>query len=542
MITGLGIKHYRSFGNDGIDIGGFKKINLFLGKNNTGKSNILRFLDLLGKNKLPYRATTMDVPPQNTDYYNQDFSSGIKFTLKYGPPDPQQRKDLHPLEISEFYVTYEMTKTHPDPTNRQTKLEFITSCVRQATEAQIKDFAYQKKNMQSANFKDVLKAAEDVVFPAHLPSLPKVFFLNEFRQLLGNEALKSEIDTIINYDCEQQQNAQKKEDLLNFITTIIKEPVEVRIPKSQKEMELITQGGRHLPLSSFGTGIHQIILLGMHLVAEKNAIFCIDEPELHLHASFQRYFLKFINDHTDHQYFITTHSNNFLDFEVKEKSVFRVELEDNQTKILECGEIGKVSEILSDLGVRASEVLQTNGIIWVEGPSDRIYIKRWLKLHSPDLEEGYHFTFQYYGGRILKHYSVEDTSFQDFLNVLLINRNSFIVMDSDKEKEYTEDDLSDTKKRIIKECKDIEVHHWVTAGREIENYLKDSLLSKYSDKEISGEKHKKIEEYCSKYNPSKKVPFAREITKLMEYEDIESNFDLPDKLEILAKAIRLWNK
>ena len=33
--------------------------------------------------------------------------------------------------------------------------------------------------------------------------------------------------------------------------------------------------------------------------------------------------------------------------------------------------------MLNDLDVRASDLLQSNGIIWVEGPSDRIYIKRW---------------------------------------------------------------------------------------------------------------------------------------------------------------------
>ena len=35
-----------------------------------------------------------------------------------------------------------------------------------------------------------------------------------------------------------------------------------------------------------------------------------------------------------------------------------------------------MSEVLSNLGIRASELLQSNGVIWVEGPSDRVYIKR----------------------------------------------------------------------------------------------------------------------------------------------------------------------
>ena len=33
-------------------------------------------------------------------------------------------------------------------------------------------------------------------------------------------------------------------------------------------------------------------------------------------------------------------------------------------------------DVLDDLGAKASDIFQSNGIIWVEGPSDRIYIKK----------------------------------------------------------------------------------------------------------------------------------------------------------------------
>ena len=43
FIDGIGIGGYRSFGEIQY-IGPFKKINIFAGKNNSGKSNILNFL------------------------------------------------------------------------------------------------------------------------------------------------------------------------------------------------------------------------------------------------------------------------------------------------------------------------------------------------------------------------------------------------------------------------------------------------------------------------------------------------------------------
>ena len=44
FIDGIGISGYRSFGQEVQRIGPFKKINLIIGQNNSGKSNILRFL------------------------------------------------------------------------------------------------------------------------------------------------------------------------------------------------------------------------------------------------------------------------------------------------------------------------------------------------------------------------------------------------------------------------------------------------------------------------------------------------------------------
>ncbi|MBI5678520.1 MAG: AAA family ATPase [Planctomycetes bacterium] len=50
IITSLGIINYKSFDDQGIIIDNLGKTNLFIGKNNSGKSNILTFLKLLSQN------------------------------------------------------------------------------------------------------------------------------------------------------------------------------------------------------------------------------------------------------------------------------------------------------------------------------------------------------------------------------------------------------------------------------------------------------------------------------------------------------------
>ena len=97
------------------------------------------------------------------------------------------------------------------------------------------------------------------------------------------------------------------------------------------------------------------------------------------------------------------------------------------------------SEILDDLDVKASDLFQTNGIIWVEGPSDRLFILRWLEVFTDNkFREGIDFQFLYYGGRLLAHYEASESlsADHDLINILTTNRNAVLVMDSDKKNKY----------------------------------------------------------------------------------------------------------
>src|SRR5690606_2795615 len=89
--------------------------------------------------------------------------------------------------------------------------------------------------------------------------------------------------------------------------------------------------------------------------------------------------------------------------------------------------------IIDDLDVRASDLLQSNGIIWVEGPSDRIYLNKWIELYSnSEIKENVHYQIVFYGGRLLSHLSVDPNINPDLINILKVNSNCIFIMDSDK--------------------------------------------------------------------------------------------------------------
>ncbi len=95
-------------------------------------------------------------------------------------------------------------------------------------------------------------------------------------------------------------------------------------------------------------------------------------------------------------------------------------------------------DVCQDLGYKASDILQSNAIIWVEGPSDRIYLQHWIKSMAPELREGSDFSIMFYGGRLLSHLHMEDgdsenEDVQSLIAVRQLNRHMAVVIDSDKD-------------------------------------------------------------------------------------------------------------
>src|SRR5208282_6422656 len=82
-----------------------------------------------------------------------------------------------------------------------------------------------------------------------------------------------------------------------------------------------------------------------------------------------------------------------------------------------------------------------------------------------------HYQCVFYGGRLLSHLSSQDpsTSVDNVIQILRVNRHAAMLIDSDKD--GAEDELNTTKQRLVSEISAMSGFAWVTAGREVENYL-----------------------------------------------------------------------
>ena len=177
-----------------------------------------------------------------------------------------------------------------------------------------------------------------------------------------------------------------------------------------------------------------------------------------------------------------------------EGQIFHVENDGTSTSITPISARASRRLLTDRLGYFASDIVQANSIIWVEGPSDRLYVLKWIEQIAPELKEGIHFSVMFYGGRLLSHLSGDSELVEDFINLKALNQNSAIILDSDRPSKTARHNA--TKKRVIGEFESTDGFAWLTLGREIENYLDaddlhEALLkahpNSYREKAVGGQ-------------------------------------------------------
>jgi len=247
---------------------------------------------------------------------------------------------------------------------------------------------------------------------------------------------------------------------------------------------------RAIPLLQSGSGLKTIllVLVCLYLIPRVENrplgqyLFGFEELENNLHPALQRRLLLFLREVAVREgcrFFLTTHSNVAIDLFANDgrSQIIHVTHDRQQATVRTVTTYVDNRGILDDLDVRASDLLQANGVVWVEGPSDRLYFNRWMDLVSGgEIREGAHYQCVFYGGRLLAHMSGADPDVDtsEAVKIFEVNRNAIVILDSDRREPGQA--LNETKRRIISEIEEVGDMAWVTAGRDVENYLPISAL------------------------------------------------------------------
>ncbi len=125
-----------------------------------------------------------------------------------------------------------------------------------------------------------------------------------------------------------------------------------------------------IPLTDMGGGIEQLLMIATVLLmprTQKSTLF-LEEPENHLHAGAQRYLIEQLYK-GERQIFLSTHSPTFINI-TRPHSLYQVINKEGRTNIIR-RDAASLDPVLEDIGVRNSDVLLSDAVLFVEGSGDR---------------------------------------------------------------------------------------------------------------------------------------------------------------------------
>jgi predicted ATPase len=490
----ISVKNFRGIDNEYQEASGFGKFNFFIGPNNAGKSTVL---DLLHRYfPISDRRAGDNIASDALDL-NRSANSG-DFSIRVGTPASvvlERFKKLPVASDNQTMVAYGkkviewiaqdglLWVQNAPPFHNSPVRVFDEDAMQISTvlnNSEVRALWSGLTRMSGADIRTWSREIVDSVCALANVPLPPIHLIPAFRKIgpdgeglidTSGAGLIERLAQLQNPTLEKRSDTEVFDKINQFVREVLsRSSARIEIPHSREHI-LVHMDGRVLPLDSLGTGIHQVIMLAAFCTVYDQRIICLEEPELHLHPLLQRRLFEFLDQNTENQYFVATHSASFID--MPRASIFRVWQEEGATRIRKAVSKQQRFEICSDLGHRASDLLQSNAIIWVEGPSDRIYLNHWINAVAPYLEEGLHYSTMFYGGRLLSHLSANDEEIDEFISLRRLNRNLAIVIDSDKKSAQSH--INKTKRRVALELGE-DGFAWITKGREIENYVPHEKL------------------------------------------------------------------
>ncbi|MNW40209.1 hypothetical protein D3C74_173170 [compost metagenome] len=507
-----------------------------IGPNNSGKSLLSRLVrvfqySLDGMSRNTTRFLTENIT--DNDFYNLDTSEPIEmaFTIENAMlieyKDPYLNKLMPYSETEMIIQIHKCGKKYLGNIRLRINDLESHSCTNNNQTLDV-NFNPQFSSDLSINDEDVLKIC-NTLYNLFQDSVLVFDPIRAFDRAGGDSLTVSGLE-LVNWLNEREHPSEKRDAKVKVQHYIEKQlhldsPVAVSSNIENKELIFTFNGNLELSSKEVGTGYTMIYILLMELVRNNKKLIIIDEIESHLQPGLVREVMKIIKTIGNAQFIVSTHSPIAIETATEDDYLYRSQKYDGACsytgffKHLGADSSGaKIArEVCNELGVLPGDVLLSNSVIWVEGPSEIFWLRAWIKAYceylikekklDSYLLEGLHYSLLMTGGSTISHYSFEEDtlSIQDIdedslLKVLKVNPNPFVIIDSDHMSK-----TSKKYKRLIRiaselnkqnqthillksdyiDEKNIENQYneipnfWVLSGRELENYTHPDILKNF---------------------------------------------------------------
>lgn len=517
------------------------KINILIGSNNSGKSKFLR--NIFSNKKLRINRNTVELNIYNNlvrDINNKidECFKDNKITKIGKISKDSKLEELNCLEEGKDYLGGIATLVLSLISVRDEDISYIAMYSMPSDEekanlaSKLKSIGLKyKEELDKADIEEFLvnKSFEKIYIPILRGLRPleegkdlfyertkKDYFEGEDVHIFTGQNLYNEVLKLLCGDLKDRKHLKEFEEFLgsNFFNT---RELSL-IPKIGEDVLYVKIGcEREQPIYNLGDGIQSIIILTFQLFANKGkqVLFFIEEPELYLHPGLQRKLIEtlLIDEFSTYQYFITTHSNNLLDLtlDMNYMSVYKFNKEiDDNSKGLEKDSLFKIenvsdgdNSVLKLLGVNNSSIFISNCTIWVEGITDRFYLRKYFEIYQMEefknnkidriFNEDIHYSFIEYSGGNITHWDFLDDKgekIKDDFRSMKHNRicnKIFLITDSDG---YNSTENKGTKKGLrLKQLEEFfKDKFYCLNAKEIENILSPSIIkatvSMFKDKRV----------------------------------------------------------
>lgn len=394
--------------------------------------------------------------------------------------------------------------------------------------------------------------------------------LRDYFKIESHQKLTNEIFTGLNLYEDTKKlllgNKEGRDRIKNFeeflSENFFENQVITLIPDINNDVLLIGIGDEERPVYELGDGVQALIILLYPLFfnQDKNLLVFIEEPENSMHPGMQRLFLETLmkNEFKNFQYFITTHSNHFLDITLDLESISiytfkknKDEKSDQFSYYIENTSNDDI-KILDLIGVRNASVFLSNCTIWVEGITDRLYLKKYLdiyqdylleqKIITTKLKEDFNYSFVEYGGGNIVHWSFTNELGWDKMQASKISSKIFVIADKDSSDEKPS---SEKAKRLAQLKEKLGDRFRIVNGREIENTLSEKAIIE-TVKKIEGKNAQNVS-YAEKKIKIEKYK-TQKLGKFIEtnFSNLKRKFEADSgtvycKLEFCKNAVELMN-